>query len=246
MFGKISVLDELNIERQKGENLISPQIDELDAYQELEEKSAEKDSNIVNVLKKKKCGENNIFDFDKLETDRIYHISAIKTICWKYNLRFLPSGYFVNEFPKEALDELKHLTNTGTFDFRNLQIIAPAKLFQLEDANEDPLLMAPMGNGYYYLIHKWGNDLTWYRAILSYPFRDFMSLFKSLFVLVLFLALITPNFIITTNPDLGYFNIYRLLLLPYLMVLFGGIIAYFSFAFSKNFADTTWNSKTFN
>ena len=37
--------------------------------------------------------------------------------------------------------------------------MAPSKLFELENY-DDPLLFASLGDGYYYLIHKWGNDLS--------------------------------------------------------------------------------------
>ena len=36
--------------------------------------------------------------------------------------------------------------------------MAPSALFRLEKT-DDPLLFVPLGNNYYYLVHKWGNDL---------------------------------------------------------------------------------------
>jgi hypothetical protein len=247
MFSKISVIDQLNTERSKNNFQVSAsgfESERIPVFGSPQNQNTK--TKIQAVLKKKNCSGINHFDFDKLETNKIYHISTIKKICWKYNLRFLPSGYFVGDLPAEAYEKLEQLENSGTFDFENLQIIAPSKLFELEDANADPLLMAPMGNGYYYLIHKWGGDLSWYRAVLAYPFRDFLSLFKSLLLAVVLVCAIVPNSILTTHPDISYFNIYRLLLIPYLTIMFGGFLAFASFAFNKNFSDTVWDAKTYN
>ena len=49
--------------------------------------------------------------------------------------------------------EKTHNTNIGDF-----KIMAPSALFRLEKT-DDPLLFVPLGNNYYYLVHKWGNDL---------------------------------------------------------------------------------------
>ena len=48
--------------------------------------------------------------------------------------------------------------------------MAPSKLFKLKNA-DDPLLFASLGSDYFYLIDKWGNDLSYFRKISMWPFK---------------------------------------------------------------------------
>ena len=41
------------------------------------------------------------FDVNKLDTDKIYHIDNIKSLCIDYRLRFLDLKYFKGEIPEE-------------------------------------------------------------------------------------------------------------------------------------------------
>ena len=95
----------------------------------------------------------NQFDVDHLERDRIFHIDDIKKTCIDFRLRFLDSKYFKNTIPQAAFDEINHLNTLHNTRLGNYEIMAPSKLFKLENT-DDPLLFAPIGNGYYYLIHK--------------------------------------------------------------------------------------------
>src|SRR5690606_17718643 len=51
----------------------------------------------------------NTFDFDLLETNKIFHIDQIRAICIDYRLRFLSSHLFKNEIPEEAITQVKTL-----------------------------------------------------------------------------------------------------------------------------------------
>ncbi len=51
----------------------------------------------------------NSFDFELLETGKIYHIDQIQKICIDYRLRFLNSKYFKGEIPQEAISKIKRL-----------------------------------------------------------------------------------------------------------------------------------------
>ena len=51
----------------------------------------------------------NQFDFDQLETNRIFHRDAIKKICIDYRLRFLNLSYFKSDVPVEAIERIKAL-----------------------------------------------------------------------------------------------------------------------------------------
>ena len=127
------------------------------------------DENLDERLKNHREASNS-FDFDRLDTSRIFHISAIKQVATTYRLRFLPLKYFKPELPDVAKDALLELEDQHGIELEGLQIMAPSKLFKLED-KDDPILFAPMGNGYYYLVAQWGNDLHPLRKWLVWPFR---------------------------------------------------------------------------
>ena len=69
---------------------------------------------------------------------------------------------------------------------------APSKLFKLENA-DDPLLFAPIGNGYYYLVHKWGNDLNPFRRLLMWPYKSFGNLIFTTLLVSLFATGLVPD-----------------------------------------------------
>ena len=100
----------------------------------------------------------NTFDIDEVDTNAIFHISHIEKICVNYRLRFLDTKYFKGTYPEEVIEKINTLEKKHTTVLDGFKIIAPSKLFRLDKA-DDPLLFAPMGNDYYYLIHKWGTDL---------------------------------------------------------------------------------------
>ena len=114
---------------------------------------------------------NNLLKFDLLETDRIFHLRHIRKICIDYRLRFLESSQFRQEFPQEAISAIRRLEQLHGITLSGFRIAAPAKAFSLDNYN-DPLLFVPIGNGYYYLVHQWGKELSAVRKWLVYPLRS--------------------------------------------------------------------------
>ena len=113
----------------------------------------------------------NSFDFDQLESHRIYHLDQIREVCIDYRLRFLDIKYFKNDLPESAHQAINKIeTDHGTV-LANFKVMAPSVLFRLE-RKDDPLLFVPIGNNYYYLVHKWGNDLHPLRKLLMWPFKN--------------------------------------------------------------------------
>ena len=112
----------------------------------------------------------NQFNIDDLERDRIFHVQDIKKTCIDYRLRFLDSRYFKNKIPQAAFDEINRLNSLHNTRLGGYKIMAPSKLFKLKDY-DDPLLFAPIGNGYYYLIHKWGKRPSPLQKIFDVAFQ---------------------------------------------------------------------------
>lgn len=181
--------------------------------------------------------------FINLEKEKIYSISEIKRVCEKYRLRFLDSKYFKGDIPYEAILKIKEIEKNNKIKFSNFKIIAPAGLFKLEDANKDPLLFASIGNGNYYLIHKWGNDLSWHRKILAYPLRNLYSFFTSIFILSAILSFLVPESWL--NMPMGSLTL-RIWLTIHLFIGFSGFMIFLGSTMQKNFSSNEWDSKFFN
>jgi hypothetical protein len=171
----------------------------------------------------------------------IYHVDQIKDICITYRLRFLDTKYFKNEIPYEALMKIKEMEKEHGIDMRGFKIVAPSKLFKLEDA-DDPLLFAPIGNGYFYLIHKWGNDLNAFRKIWAWNFKTFENLIFSTVIVSILAAYLIPNGIFAKNPT----GVEFLLIFFFTFKSIAAMVLYYSFAAGKNFNTAIWNSKYFN
>lgn len=180
----------------------------------------------------------NEFHFDLLDSDRIYHIDDIKEICIQYRLRFLSSKYFKGKYPEKALEAVKKLEDKHQIKLQGFKIVAPSKLFKLEKT-DDPLLFAPMGNDYFYLIHKWGKDLHPLRKYLVLPFKSFLHLAITVLALSWIVANIIPLELFTPKDDSVYFWI----LFLFVFKMIGTITIFYGVALGKNFNPAIWNSK---
>lgn len=183
----------------------------------------------------------NTFDFDQLETSRIYHIDQIKKICIDYRLRFLDSKYFKGKLPNEAIFAIKDLEKKHETELRGFKIIAPSKLFKLENA-DDPLLFAPMGNDYFYLVHKWGNDLHPLRKMMMWFFKSFENLLILTFLVSLLLTFMVPNGMFSKTSDTSTF----IMIFFFMFKSVAAVVLFYGFALGKNFNTAIWNSKYFN
>lgn len=183
----------------------------------------------------------NDFIFDNLETDRILHKEQIKKICIEYRLRFLDSKYFKGKIPRSALAKIKDLEELHNTELKGFKIMAPSKLFKLED-KDDPLLFAPIGNDYYYLIHKWGNDLHPLRKILVWPFKNIINLTLTTLLFSYFATLLIPNGLFSKHGSSGEFWI----MFFFMFKSIAAIVIFYGFALGKNFNPAIWNSKYYN
>jgi hypothetical protein len=183
----------------------------------------------------------NNFDLDKLDSDRIYHISQIKKTCIDFRLRFLDATLFKGSFPVEAVAQIKSIEAKHHTILSDLKIMAPSKLFKLENA-DDPLLFAPMGNGYYYLIHQWGDDLHPFRKAMVWPFKNIITACISLLVFSFFLSFFVPLSLFTPNPTTSDF----IMIYFFMFKALAAIVIYYTFARGKNFNRAIWNSKYYN
>ncbi|MEM7185769.1 MAG: hypothetical protein AAF466_03835 [Bacteroidota bacterium] len=186
--------------------------------------------------------EDNALDIDLLNSEKIFHKKDIKKLCIDYRLRFLESHRFKGDIPEEAISRIRELERDHGIQLQNLKIMAPAKLMKLENA-DDPLLFAPMGNDYYYLIHKWGKDMSPFRKLLMWPYKNFENLLFAIFLVSLFLTWIAPMQAFTKG-EVG--NEEYLMLFLFMFKAVGGTVLYYGFAKGKNFNNAIWDSKYYN
>jgi hypothetical protein len=238
MFSRVNVKDQLSKQRSK---IQATESDILKAVQDIFDQVDDRETRINHSLFEGHNHLGNDWNIDLLEADRIYHIDQIKEICLRYRLRFLDTKYFKNPIPREALTEIKRLENLHETTLNGFKIIAPSKMFKLEDA-DDPLLFAPIGNGYFHLIHKWGNDLSPYRRIMAWPFRSLENIILTTVLLSLLATYLVQAGLFSNTSD----GVTFLVIFFFMLKSIGAIVLYYFFAAGKNFNSAIWNSKFFN
>ncbi|SDQ70334.1 hypothetical protein [Flagellimonas zhangzhouensis] len=237
MLGKTNIENILRKARNKNgdEAEILTQVEEILRQDQLiEEKISE-------TLGSKNNSQRNNFDFDLLETSNIFHIDQIKQICIDYRLRFLDSSYFKGEIPQEAISKIKHLEAAHNTTVQGFKIMAPSRLFRLED-KDDPLLFAPIGNDYFYLIHKWGNDLHPLRRLFAWPFKNIVNLGLVVLAISYLVTLMVPEGLFSKKSTTAEFWIIYFFMFKCL----ASIVIFYGFALGKNFNPAIWKSKYFN
>jgi len=202
---------------------------------------SQKTVSLPSVIVKPHQLQTNQFDFDRLETNRIFHRDTIKKICIDYRLRFLDLAFFKGDIPVEATEIVQALEQEHNTELRHLKIVAPSKLFKLKNS-DDPLLFVPMGNQYYYLIHKWGNDLHPLRRLMMWPFKNIITSIVSILLLSLMLTSFMPLTLFSAEPNWSDF----LLIFLFMFKSIAAIVIYYSFAAGKNFSRAIWDSTYYN
>ena len=180
----------------------------------------------------------NDFDFDQLETHKIYHLEQIRDVCIRFRLRFLDLKYFKNKLPESALEAVNSIEDKHNTVLTDFKIMAPSVLFRLE-RKDDPLLFVPIGNGYYDLIHKWGNDLHPMRSILMWPFKNIWNLLITLLGVSWIATEMTPMGLFTKTPDTTSYW----MLFFFMFKAIASVVLFYGFALGKNFNPAIWNSK---
>ena len=180
----------------------------------------------------------NDFNFDLLETAEIYHVRHIKKIAVDYRLRFLDSHYFKGEIPQDVISKIKKLEKEHELEIKGFKILAPSKLFKLKD-RDDPILFAPIGNDYYYLIHKWGRDLHPLRKILMWPFKSLVNLVALVVGISYVITLLVPNGLFSKESSSFQFWV----IFFFMFKCLASIVIFYGFALGKNFNPAIWNCK---
>ena len=205
MLDKINLKNALIRERSKlSENVVKSVINQLnnDFLQEVSIESQLSDYHSKNYIS----------DINITNSEDVFNIKEIEKIAIKHRLRFLPSKYFKNKIPKEAIFKIKKIEKFHAASIKQFYILAPSTAFDLEDCNKDPLLFIPLKNNNFLLVHKWGSDLSWFKKITALPFRSIETMVASVGITALLIALFTPTWLIlnASEIEMGYFGYHRL------------------------------------
>ncbi|WP_026915447.1 hypothetical protein [Christiangramia portivictoriae] len=212
----------------------------MDEVREILKQDDIREDNIQKNLKET-LEQANDLNFDLLDSNRIYHKDDIYNLCINYRLRFLDAALFKSEIPYEAITRIKHLEIEHNTTLKGFKIIAPSKLFKLKNA-DDPLLFAPMGNDYFYLVHKWGNDLHPLRRLIMWPFKTLENFLALLLITSFLTALLVPDGLFSPQQSTTQF----FMIFFFIFKWFAGISIFYGFKMGKNFSTEIWDSKYFN
>ena len=195
-----------------------------------------KDDQIKKSLNEKNDEKFNVLKLNKMKTKNIFHQETIKKICVRYRLRFLDSNLFKGEYPKNITKIIGKIERNHDTTLSNFMIMAPSKLFKIKSP-DDPILFVPIGNNYYYLIHKWGEEFNNIRKLMVLPFKNIDNLTIFSVLVSVFFSLLSKLFM----PSLTLSEVFILFL--FLVKGFIFIFFYMFFLTRRNFSESIWNSK---
>ena len=229
---KVNLFEELLRERNKQISSIELKTLIKDSW----EKEDFKKNRIAKSLNEKNNENFNKMKFEEMETKNIFHKDTIKSICVQYRLRFLDSNLFKGDYPNNITKVISDIEKKHETTLSNFMIMAPSKLFKIKSP-DDPILFVPIGNDYYYLIHKWGEEFNYLRKLLVLPFKNIDNLTVFSILVSVFFALVGKLFM----PNLTSSEVFILFL--FLVKGFIFIFFYMFFLTRRNFSESIWNSK---
>ena len=230
--GKVNLFEELLSERNK--EISSDELKSI--VKKIWSNHDYKKDQIRISLNKKNDHKNNQLKFDKMESKNIFHKDTIKKICVRYRLRFLDSNLFKGEYPKNITRIITDLESKHDTSLSNFKIMAPSKLFKIKSP-DDPILFVPIGNDYFYLVHKWGKEFNKLRKLMVLPFKNIDNLTIFSILVSIFFALVGK----LVMPSLTSSEVFILFL--FLVKGFIFIFFYMFFLTRRNFSESNWNSK---
>lgn len=182
----------------------------------------------------------------RMDPERVFSRKAIRRICITYGLRFLDAGHFKGKLPSRAMYELRQLEGRSRAPLAGFKILAPASRFKLCDGESDPVLFVPVGPEHFYLIHRWGRDMSAWRAVRMWSFRGPANLAAACFVLAMIIAACVPNTVFGAAQDAPWWGVHRFLGAIWTLMTVAAVVSFAWFTFFGQFSREAWNSRHFN
>ncbi|MDI9342689.1 MAG: hypothetical protein QM534_19105 [Sediminibacterium sp.] len=183
-----------------------------------------------------------VLNEDECDSLNVYTLSEIKKVAIDLKLRFLDSPLFKGEIPYEAVLKIADLNRTHAKDLSDFKILGTFQSFTNRRSEDQKALFVPTDGGNFYLIHTWGAPLKWHRKWLHWPLRSFENLFLTVLIITMILAAGIPTRLLSSEPEAVYWNGWRIAAFFHFLIFNMAVTAYVTFAFSKNFQESTWNT----
>lgn len=238
IFSKINLENELIRIRTQKQRLI-------DDVHEILQSAQKDDEKILERLKSTSAERDLGIRINDKDRNRIFSLEEIKTICIRYRLRFLDSHYFRSEYPYEAIAQIRQFETEYGLKIGQFKIIAPEHTFNLENINKDPLLFARLDDNTFYLIHKWGQDLAWYKRFLLWPLQNLQTYLISLLLIAATFSFLLPASVMNIWNIQSELYL-RIWLTLHTFIAIFGLSLWAGLSFDKTFSSMNWDSKYYN
>jgi hypothetical protein len=178
----------------------------------------------------------------RLDPDRVFSEKDLRRICVIYRLRFLDAGCFKGKLPPKALYELRRLDARSKDPLKGFKILAPAVRFRRSGSAADPMLFVSVGPSLYYLVYKWGKNLSPWRALSVWPLRSAWNLGATVLLLAVLISLFLPNQLVGYTGT-AWWGGHRLLALLWSSMVLASVVAFTWFTFFGRFSPEVWKEK---
>lgn len=214
-----------------------------DVYAILEEEQKKDDVLLAVVRSSTSNKENHLRGMDPA---RVFDIEDIRRTCIRYRLRFLPTGRFKGTIPAQALIALRQAEALADAPLGGFKVMAPSRMFLLDDCDADPILFIPVGGGRYYLVHQWGHEIGPVRATITWPLRGPWQMMATVLLLAAIAASLVPTSLIALDPAARWWGPHRFFVFFWTTMTASAATAFCWLAFFGQFSTEAWDSRHFN
>lgn len=183
-----------------------------------------------------------IVNEEDVDAALIFTLAEIKKLAILYRLKFLETKTYKPEIPYEAILKIKYIEDVFKKNLEVFKVLSVPAAFLDKGCAGSSVLFVKTNYDNYYLVHSWGRPLNWMRRIKFWPLRNFENLFITILIITLIITLSLPTYLISLDRKAEYWSGYRAAAFFHLLIFNMGVTAYFTFAFSKNFSSSIWNS----
>lgn len=141
----------------------------------------------------------------------VYSVDEIKAIACRYALKFRRSDTYEGIVDPAMLQHIKQFFKdsgieiNGTTYGKKFFILAPPKTFKLEERPrpepKDPILFYKLDDRNYRLIFKWGEDLTFFRKVIGWKYRNVLNYWLTWLAVCMIPALLLAGIALKVNID---------------------------------------------
>lgn len=167
--------------------------------------------------------------------DKLFTKKQIKSLCLKYNLRFLSNENYKGSIPPELPRIIRKFKEKYQIHYTDFYICAPKSSFQLQEKPKDPLMFHKLKisgiDDLYVLVYKWGNDLSIINRLVGF-YKSHRFLFWGLLATLFLLK--TPSALMNNQGGLATL---------YILSTVGLIVTLLIHGSERIFYRKSWNSK---